>query len=90
MSHRSQISYPLDQPIAVGRTAEIYAWGEGRVLKLTRPDFPAHLAEYNRAAPAPAAHQNAWIALQAAASLRQDNRQHMPPLALLIKAGLQY
>jgi len=37
--------YPLDQPIAAGRTAEIYAWGEGRVLKLTRPDFPAYLAD---------------------------------------------
>ena len=32
-------------PIASGRTAEIYAWGDGRVLKLTRADFPAHLAD---------------------------------------------
>lgn len=29
----------LDQPIARGRTAEIYAWGEGRVLKLFLPGF---------------------------------------------------
>jgi uncharacterized protein (TIGR02172 family) len=31
------------KPIAVGRTAEIYAWGEGRILKLLRPGFPAGL-----------------------------------------------
>lgn len=31
------------KPIAVGRTAEIYAWGEGRVLKLLRPGFPPGL-----------------------------------------------
>jgi hypothetical protein len=48
----------------------------------------AYLAEYNRSAPAPAADQAAWIALAAAASLRDDNRQHMPALAPLIKAGL--
>jgi aminoglycoside phosphotransferase (APT) family kinase protein len=29
----------LGQPIARGRTAEIYAWGEGRVLKLFLPGF---------------------------------------------------
>jgi Ser/Thr protein kinase RdoA (MazF antagonist) len=28
------------QPIAVGRTAEIYAWEDGRILKLLRPGFP--------------------------------------------------
>ena len=31
------------KPIAVGRTAEIYPWGEGRVLKLLRPGFPPGL-----------------------------------------------
>ena len=45
MPAHSASPYPLDQPIAAGRTAEIYAWGEGRVLKLTRPDFPAYLAD---------------------------------------------
>ena len=30
------------KPIAVGRTAEIYAWGEGRILKLLRPGFPPY------------------------------------------------
>jgi uncharacterized protein (TIGR02172 family) len=49
----------------------------------------AYLAEYNRSALAPAADQPAWIALAAAASLRDDNRQHMPALAPLIKAALQ-
>ena len=29
----------LEQPIAQGRTAEIYAWGEGRVLKLFRAGY---------------------------------------------------
>jgi uncharacterized protein (TIGR02172 family) len=33
------MSEVLGQPIARGRTAEIYAWGEGRVLKLFRPGF---------------------------------------------------
>lgn len=33
-------------PIAEGRTAEIFAWGEGRVLKLFRPDFGRSAAEY--------------------------------------------
>lgn len=32
-------------PLATGRTAEIYHWGEGRILKLVRPGFPAHLAD---------------------------------------------
>ncbi len=31
------------KPIAVGRTAEIYAWGDGRILKLLRPGFPPGL-----------------------------------------------
>ncbi len=33
-------------PLATGRTAEIYPWGEGRVLKLYRDWYPPHLAEY--------------------------------------------
>lgn len=45
MPDHPEISYPLDHPIAVGRTAEIFAWGEGRVIKLTRPDFPPYLAD---------------------------------------------
>jgi uncharacterized protein (TIGR02172 family) len=45
MPGRPDSPYPLDRPIAAGRTAEIYAWGEGRVLKLTRPGFPAYLAD---------------------------------------------
>ncbi len=32
-------------PIAAGRTAEIYAWENNCILKLTRPEFPAHLAD---------------------------------------------
>jgi aminoglycoside phosphotransferase (APT) family kinase protein len=35
----------LTSPIAVGRTAEIFAWEDGHILKLTRPAFPAHLAD---------------------------------------------
>jgi uncharacterized protein (TIGR02172 family) len=35
----------LPSPIAVGRTAEIYPWGDGRILKLTRPGFSPHLAD---------------------------------------------
>ncbi len=31
------------QPIAAGRTAEIFPWGEGRILKLLRPGFPPGL-----------------------------------------------
>ena len=33
-----------DKPIAEGRTAEVYAWEQGRILKLLRPGFPAYLA----------------------------------------------
>jgi aminoglycoside phosphotransferase (APT) family kinase protein len=36
-------------PIAVGRTAEIYAWGEGRFLKLLRPGFPPGLIQQEEA-----------------------------------------
>jgi aminoglycoside phosphotransferase (APT) family kinase protein len=32
-------------PIAVGRTAEVFAWGDGRVLKLLRPSMPAGMGE---------------------------------------------
>lgn len=37
------------KPIAFGRTAEIYAWGEGRILKLLRPGFPANLIQQEEA-----------------------------------------
>jgi uncharacterized protein (TIGR02172 family) len=37
------------KPIAAGRTAEIYAWGEGRILKLLRPGFPAYLIQQEEA-----------------------------------------
>jgi aminoglycoside phosphotransferase (APT) family kinase protein len=33
----------LGRPIAVGRTAEVFDWGDGRVLKLIRPEMPAPL-----------------------------------------------
>jgi hypothetical protein len=35
----------LGIPLAAGRTAEIYLWEEGFILKLIRPGFPAHLAD---------------------------------------------
>ena len=35
----------LGTPIAVGRTAEIYAWSDRFILKLIRPGFPAYLAD---------------------------------------------
>ncbi len=35
----------LSSPIAVGRTAEIFAWGDGQVLKLIRPGFYSGLAD---------------------------------------------
>ncbi len=38
-----------DPPIASGRTAEIYAWGEGRILKLLRPGFPPALVQQEEA-----------------------------------------
>lgn len=37
---------PLGEPIALGRTAEVYAWGEGQILKLFRDWFPADGVEY--------------------------------------------
>lgn len=37
------------KPIAAGRTAEIYAWGEGRILKLLRPGFPPYLIQQEKA-----------------------------------------
>jgi uncharacterized protein (TIGR02172 family) len=33
------------KPIAVGRTAEIFAWEDGRILKLLRPGFPPGLIQ---------------------------------------------
>jgi uncharacterized protein (TIGR02172 family) len=33
-------TFSLSTPIAMGRTAEVYAWGEGHVLKLYREQFP--------------------------------------------------
>ena len=35
----------LRAPLAVGRTAEVFAWGDGRVLKLLRPGFADSLGE---------------------------------------------
>ncbi|HEX8025288.1 MAG TPA: hypothetical protein VF484_03695, partial [Candidatus Limnocylindrales bacterium] len=35
--------------IAVGRTAEVYAWDPGRVAKVLRPGFPARMAEQEAA-----------------------------------------
>jgi aminoglycoside phosphotransferase (APT) family kinase protein len=49
----------LGSPIATGRTAEIFAWGDGRILKLTRADFPSILADQEW--------RNARIAWQAGA-----------------------
>lgn len=36
----------LGRPIALGRTAEIYAWKEGQILKLFHTWFPASAVEY--------------------------------------------
>lgn len=36
----------LGEPIAQGRTAEIFAWGDGRVLKLFRAGFPLGHRDY--------------------------------------------
>lgn len=36
--------HTLGTPIASGRTAEIYPWEDGCILKLIRPGFPARLA----------------------------------------------
>jgi Ser/Thr protein kinase RdoA (MazF antagonist) len=35
----------LGPPIAIGRTAEVFAWGDGRILKLVRPGMPTQLGE---------------------------------------------
>lgn len=35
----------LGAPIGLGRTAEVYAWGDNGVLKLLRPGFPDLLGE---------------------------------------------
>ena len=35
----------LAAPIGLGRTAEVYAWGDNSVLKLLRPGFPDLLGE---------------------------------------------
>ena len=37
---------PLEKPIALGRTAEIYAWEDGYVVKLFRDGMPAASVEY--------------------------------------------
>jgi Ser/Thr protein kinase RdoA (MazF antagonist) len=36
----------LGNPIAIGRTAQVYAWGEGQVLKLYREWCPPHWADF--------------------------------------------
>jgi aminoglycoside phosphotransferase (APT) family kinase protein len=43
----SELNHPLflGTLIATGRTAEIFAWGDKRVIKLTRAGFPNHLTE---------------------------------------------
>ncbi len=46
----------ISQPIAEGRTAELYPWGEGKVLKLYHTGFPPEGVEHEtRAARAIAA-----------------------------------
>jgi aminoglycoside phosphotransferase (APT) family kinase protein len=35
----------MSAPLGVGREAEVYAWGDGAVLKLYRPGFGGHRAE---------------------------------------------
>jgi aminoglycoside phosphotransferase (APT) family kinase protein len=40
------MSSPLDKPIAQGRTAEIFAWGEGKVLKLFRAGISHSACDY--------------------------------------------
>jgi uncharacterized protein (TIGR02172 family) len=41
----TQSTADLSRPIAIGRTAELFAWRDGEVLKLLREDFPASLGE---------------------------------------------
>jgi len=50
--------------IGQGLTAEIYAWGDGQVLKLFHR---AYLREYRKHRPATQEQIGAWIPLQAAA-----------------------
>ena len=38
--------FSLGKPIAEGRTAEIYAWGDGHILKLFRTWCPAHWVDF--------------------------------------------
>ncbi len=40
----------LAQPIAAGRTAEVFAWGDGRILKLLRPGMPERIGRAEAAA----------------------------------------
>ncbi len=40
------IHQPLGMPVAVGRTAEIFAWDAGHVLKLDHTWCPANWVEY--------------------------------------------
>ena len=35
-----------DEPIATGRTAGVFAWGDGRVLKVFRAGMPAGMAAF--------------------------------------------
>jgi uncharacterized protein (TIGR02172 family) len=42
---RPEAAVELGRPIAIGRTAEVFAWGEGRVLKLMRPEMPPQVGE---------------------------------------------
>ncbi len=36
----------LGKPIALGRTAEVYPWADGQVLKLFRPRWGKQAAEF--------------------------------------------
>jgi len=40
------ITMHLGKPIALGRTAEIYAWEEGYIIKLFRDWMPATSVDY--------------------------------------------
>jgi uncharacterized protein (TIGR02172 family) len=68
----ASVSPNLETPIATGRTAEIFPWGDGKIIKLTRPDFPALLADQEWV--------NARIAWQAGARAPQ-------PIEILDVAG---
>ena len=45
-SHQALLGPTGGRPVALGRTAEIYPWGEGRVLKLFHAWFPAGAVRY--------------------------------------------